>query len=112
MVAAKLANIKNSDFVCNQHSANLQSPEQISRAEAANLLNVSERTVNSAKKVEQNGSPELIEQVESGNVSVSVVKIQQSINSANCGIIPEGQLRPLARHRPLRFMPSKPKTAK
>jgi hypothetical protein len=45
MVAAKLANIKNSDFAGNQHSANLQTP-QVSRAEAAKMLNVSERTVN------------------------------------------------------------------
>jgi hypothetical protein len=67
MVAAKLANIKNTDFVGNQHSANLQSP-QTSRAEAAALLKVSERTVNTAKKVEQNAVPELIKKVEQGIV--------------------------------------------
>ncbi|RIZ70584.1 MAG: hypothetical protein D0528_01160 [Methylococcales bacterium] len=62
MVAAKLANISLGD---NQHvggSANLQT--QTSRADAAKMLNVSERSVNSAKKVEQNAIPEIIEKVE------------------------------------------------
>lgn len=70
MVAAKLSNLDKHSFRGNQSvTANLQ--EATTRKEAADLLNVSERTVNSAKKAEQHGSPELIEQVESGNVSVS-----------------------------------------
>ncbi len=57
MVAAKLANMEANTGV----AASLQSPT--SRAEAASMLNVSERSVNTAKKVEREGSPELIKQV-------------------------------------------------
>jgi N6-adenosine-specific RNA methylase IME4 len=65
MVAAKIANLPAHRP---DNSANLQT---YSRAEAAQLLNVSERTVNTAKKVEQSAAPELIEAVDSGRVSVS-----------------------------------------
>ena len=51
-----------------QPSANLQ---KVSRAEAAELLNVSERTVNAASKVKDEGAPELIAAVEAGLASVS-----------------------------------------
>lgn len=70
MVAAKLANIENGGDRFTEQSANLQSGST-SRAEAAELLNVSERTVNTAKKVEQRGAPELVDAVEQGQVSVS-----------------------------------------
>lgn len=55
MVAAKLANLTKSDAarVSNDPTANLQSQ---SRAKAAELLNVSERSVNTAKKVERGGA--------------------------------------------------------
>jgi hypothetical protein len=43
----------------------------VSQAEAARLLKVSERTVRSAKKVLDHGTPDLIEAVERGKVSVS-----------------------------------------
>lgn len=69
MVAAKLAKMSATEFRGNQHTANLQ--EAPTRAEAAELLNVSERSVNTAKKVEREGAPELIEAVEQGRVSVS-----------------------------------------
>ncbi len=55
MVAAKLANLP--AHRPDNNTANLQT----SRAEAAKMLNVSERSVNSAKKVEQNAIPEIIE---------------------------------------------------
>lgn len=42
-------------------TANLQ---EVSRAEAAEMLNVSERTVNTAKNVLNEGAHELIEKVE------------------------------------------------
>lgn len=51
MIAAKLANMPPHRPDIN--TANLQT----SRADAAKLLNVSERTVNTAKKVEQNAIP-------------------------------------------------------
>ena len=65
MVAAKLAKISTNEFRGNQHTANLQ--EAPTRAEAADLLNVSERSVNTAKKVERQGVPELVEAVERGD---------------------------------------------
>ena len=70
MVAAKLANI---ELGQNQHflgSANLRT-HQISQAEAAELLNVSERTVTAAAKVKDEGALELVRAVESGAASVS-----------------------------------------
>jgi len=51
MVAARLANMDKHSFRGNQAvTANLQ--EAITRAEAADKLNVSERTVNTAKAVQ------------------------------------------------------------
>lgn len=47
-------------------SANLQTP---TRAEAAEMLSVSERTVNAAAKVKDEGTPELVAAVESGHAS-------------------------------------------
>lgn len=67
MVAAKLANME-SGARTDLPTANLQ---EVSRAEAAEMLNVSERTVNTAKKVENQGAPELVDAVEQGQVSVS-----------------------------------------
>jgi len=57
IVAAKIANLTKSDAATRSHdaTANLQSH---TRAEAADMLNVSERTVNTAKKVLNEGAPE------------------------------------------------------
>jgi hypothetical protein len=63
MVAAKLANLS----VEKPNSANLQNNQ--TRAQAAEKLNVSERTVNAAKKVQQQATPELREKVERGSAS-------------------------------------------
>lgn len=75
MVAAKIANLEHGD---NQHSgdANLHllgEPEvvPVTTAQAAGMLNVSERSVAAARKVRDEGTPELVKAVESGNVSVS-----------------------------------------
>lgn len=70
MVASKIANLNKSDAARIGHgaTANLQSH---TRAAAAQMLNVSERTVNAAKKVQTQGAPELVSWVESGKVSVS-----------------------------------------
>ena len=64
MVAARLAKMK---LGANQH-AQICAPSQ---SEAADMLNVSRRAVQTARKVEQRGAPELIKAVELGNVSVS-----------------------------------------
>jgi N6-adenosine-specific RNA methylase IME4 len=65
MVAAKLANMP--AHRPNYKSANLRT----SQLEAAEMLNVSERTVNAATKVKDEGTPELVRAVESGAASVS-----------------------------------------
>ena len=69
MVASRLANMEVGQAGNGRSSANLQTN---SRQQAAQLLNVSERSVNSAKKVERQAVPELVEKVQEGNVSVSV----------------------------------------
>lgn len=81
-VAAKLANMPrgNPDF----NSANLRNsqpsllaetepptPAPMPVAEAAKLLNVSERSVTSARKVQDYGAPELIAALDQGKVAVS-----------------------------------------
>jgi ParB-like chromosome segregation protein Spo0J len=70
MIAAKLANMQRTDTLRQHRSANLQN-ELISQSAAANLLNVSPRTVASAVKVRNSSTPELIKAVEDGKVSLS-----------------------------------------
>jgi N6-adenosine-specific RNA methylase IME4 len=64
MVAAKLATLRLGD---NQH-AQICAPSQ---EKAAELLNVSRRTVQYARGVQEQGAPELVQAVERGVVSVS-----------------------------------------
>lgn len=74
IVAAKLANMNVGGDGSNQHeksnSANLQN--STSQSEAADMLNVSTRSVSSAKKVLNEGDESLISAVEVGKVSISV----------------------------------------
>lgn len=68
-VAAKVANMRLGD---NQHSgASANLPTQVSVSGAAKLLNVSERSVTSARKVRER-APELIEAVDDGSLKVSL----------------------------------------
>ena len=68
MVAAKLANMPLGGAA--YRSANLQT-DQVSQSTAAELLNVSTRTVANAKRVMEDATPELMQAVERGAVSVS-----------------------------------------
>ena len=70
-VAAELANMKVGKPEAN--SANLQ--DNVSSADAAEALNVSERSVNAARKVKE-ADPELHEAVKAGEVSVSAAEKQ------------------------------------
>lgn len=71
-VAAKLANMKRGGDRKSDQTANLQDDRaSITQAQAAQMLNVSERSVATAKKVIENAAPELIHSVEKGDVSVS-----------------------------------------
>lgn len=63
-VAAKLANLEKGD---NQHTANAAT----SQGQAAQMLNVSPDTIQRAKKVIDSGDEELIEAVETGDMSVN-----------------------------------------
>ena len=64
MVAAKLATLQRGD---NQH-AQICAPSQ---EKAGELLNVSRRTVQHAREVQEHGAPELVSAVERGAISVS-----------------------------------------
>lgn len=71
-VAAKLANMGHGGDRKSDQAANLPDDRApISQAQAAEMLNVSERSVRTAKTVIEHGAPELVAAVESGAVSVS-----------------------------------------
>ena len=70
MVAAKLATFKHGGDRVSEQGANLH----LATNEAGALLNVSERSVKSAKKVRAEGTPELIAAVEKGSIAVSQVR--------------------------------------
>jgi len=82
MVAAKLATLRLGD---NQHRAEgaqisapsldlgheTPTPEAVSQTDAAELLNVSRRSVQSATELQEKGAPELQQAVEQGRIAVS-----------------------------------------
>lgn len=69
MIAAKIANMHRGGDRKSDQTANL--PNDISNQHAAELLNVSERTVRTAKIVQERASRPIIEAVERGEVAVS-----------------------------------------
>jgi N6-adenosine-specific RNA methylase IME4 len=78
MVAAKLANMP-------AHRPDKSANLPTSQADAAALLNVSDRSLRSAKSVQTKGTPELINAVERGKVSVSA--------AADVATMPQDQQR-------------------
>lgn len=68
MVAAKVANMRQGERTDLEPSVNLP---KVSQSQAAELLNVSEKTVRFAVTVQENAAPELLSLVESGEVAVS-----------------------------------------
>ncbi|MFK7942435.1 MAG: ParB/RepB/Spo0J family partition protein [Paracoccaceae bacterium] len=68
MVASKLANMRAGARTDLQPRANLH---EVSSADAGAMLNVSERSVKSARKVRDKGDENLIEAVETGRIAVS-----------------------------------------
>lgn len=70
MVAAKLANMSHGGDRKTDQAANLQL-EHVTQTAAADLLNVSPRTVATAKRVQSDGVAELNQAVETGAISVS-----------------------------------------
>lgn len=77
LVAAKIANMTHGGNRTDQ-GANLplatEAPPPVSIARAAEMLNVSERTVKNARAVLSRGVPELTAKVESGAISVSAAE--------------------------------------
>jgi|GEM_PF-6265799 len=70
MIAAKMANMP--PHRPSNKSANLPtSQKEVSQAEAAQMLNTSERSLRSAKTVQEFGVPELSKSVETGKMAVS-----------------------------------------
>lgn len=67
MVAAKIANMRQGARTDLEPRLNLA---EVAKDEAARILNISRASVTSAKKVLTEGTPELIESVESGKVTV------------------------------------------
>lgn len=72
MVAESLANMKVGEFTGNQHvaSANLQTPK-VSQSDAAKKLNVSTRSVATARAIKQNAEPEVVQAVQDGKISLN-----------------------------------------
>jgi N6-adenosine-specific RNA methylase IME4 len=69
-VAENLANIQNGGDRRSDQSANLQSG-RVSQADAAKKLNVSTRSVATARVVKQKAEPEVVKAVEDGNLSLN-----------------------------------------
>jgi ParB-like chromosome segregation protein Spo0J len=68
MVAAKIATMRQGERTDVAPSANLQ---KVSQSKAADLVNISVRTLADAKKVQAEAQPEVIRAVEAGHIAVS-----------------------------------------
>lgn len=72
LVAAKLANLnKGGAGGVTKNNAQICALNEVSQSDAADMLNVSRRTVQTARSVIEDGAPELVAAVETGKVSVS-----------------------------------------
>lgn len=105
-VAAKLANMNQGERTDLQPSANLP---KVSQSEAADMLNVSERSVTTARKVIEQGAPELVAAVEHGAVSVSAAAIVSGLTKdQQAAVVAEGPKAVKAKAKAVRD--KKPKT--
>jgi hypothetical protein len=71
MSAAKIANLPHGGDRRSDQAANLPIDNAVSQSEAADLLNVSRRSLRSASQVIDQGTPELDAAVFSGDIAVS-----------------------------------------
>jgi 16S rRNA G966 N2-methylase RsmD len=85
MVAARLVNLAHGGIREGQNTQTSQAAnlplEGVSHKQAAEKLNVSERTLRTAKTIKQNATQELIEQVEQGIVSVHAAFMASTLTS-------------------------------
>lgn len=77
VVAARIANITHGQ---NQHTLRsaILPVQPIRQSDAAEMLNVSERTVRSARTVIDEGAPELVAAVETGRVAADVAALPKA----------------------------------
>jgi N6-adenosine-specific RNA methylase IME4 len=106
-IAARLANMRvgkpanpaNLPLYVSQSVA----PPPVSQSEAASLLNVSERSVRTARKVQEHGAPELVAAVDSGMASVSAAaEIAQVPHDQQREIVAKGEKEILAAAKAIR----------
>jgi phage N-6-adenine-methyltransferase len=76
MVAAKLANMSHGGDRKSDQAENLP---LVSQAKAADMLNVSDRSVRTAKKVQEEAIPEITEKVSSGEISLNAAAMAASL---------------------------------
>jgi hypothetical protein len=77
MVAASIANMPHG----RPENKAVNLPLKTTNEEAANKLNVSEKSVRTAKQIKEKGSPELVAAVESGKVAVSDAVVVVDLNT-------------------------------
>jgi ParB-like chromosome segregation protein Spo0J len=106
LIAARLATLGHGGDRRSERAANLPVPTQ---AEAADRLNVSERSVRDAVKVRDHGAPELVAAVERGDVPVSraakiasLPKERQAAKISEPNVASPPNLPPTPSGRPLR----------
>lgn len=106
MVAGRIANLEIGEAGHGRSSANLQTN---TRSQAAEQLKVSERSVNTAKKLQKQGVEELQQAVESGQVSVSAAAdVSELPESEQVEIVEKGEkeiLQAAKQIRPGLFIP-------
>jgi ParB-like chromosome segregation protein Spo0J len=110
-VAAKLANMAQGERTDIEPSANLQ---KVSQSEAAQLLNVSPRSVAAAKKVIEEAPSEIVHAVEQGAMAVSLAaQVAELSEEKKAAIVAAPDIRAAARHAVKAKTPvGKPKTGK
>jgi hypothetical protein len=96
-VAAKLANLAHGGNRKSDQAANLP-VGSVTQAKAAEMLNVSERSVRAAAKVIHDGDEELIHAVERGEVAVSAAaKVAERPKAEQREIVQQGRAKEVAR---------------
>lgn len=92
IVAARLANLEHG--VRSDRAANLPISTPISQAEAADMLNVSERSIRTAKEIIRN-NPDKVQEIEQGNKTITAVRreARREEIQKNVPVEPSGKYR-------------------